>query len=137
MKPIMFVLSVCVVLFAACAPVSQNTPIPDAQTDLPPVSDSSQPVSAKSGETFTIILDSNPSTGYHWDIIGEVDANIVEFVSQDYKGSEPVMPGSGGVEIWVFRAVGAGDTQITLGYYPPSNTPVEPEQTTTFNIIVK
>jgi predicted secreted protein len=137
MKPIMFVLSVCVVLLAACAPVSPDTPVPDAQTNLPPVTDSSQPVSVKPGETFTIILDSNPSTGYHWDIVGEVDANIVEFVSQDYKGSEPVMPGSGGVERWVFKAVSAGDTQITLGYYPPSNTPVEPEQTTKFNVIVK
>jgi predicted secreted protein len=41
------------------------------------------------------------------------------------------------VEIWVFKAVGPGETQITLGYYPPSNDPVDPQQTETFSVKVK
>ena len=34
-------------------------------------------------------------------------------------------------------AVNAGEAQVTLGYYPPSNNPVDPQQTTTFTVIVK
>jgi len=89
------------------------------------------------GKEFKVVLDSNPSTGYHWDIVGKLDTNVVELVSNDYRASEPVMPGSGGQDVWVFKAVGTGETSITLGYYPPSNNPTEPEKTQTFTVKVK
>lgn len=89
------------------------------------------------GKEFKVVLDSNPSTGYHWDVVGKLDTNVVELVSNDYRASQPVMPGSGGQDVWVFRAVGIGETSITLGYYPPSNNPTEPEKTQTFTVKVK
>jgi predicted secreted protein len=46
------------------------------------------------------------------------------------------MPGSGGVDVWTFRAVNPGDTKIVLGYYPPSNE-TEPDETVTFSIRVE
>ena len=78
-------------------------------------------ITVKAGETFDLVVPSNPLTGYRWDIIPELDVNIVEFVAQEYLAEEPVMPGSGGVAVWTFRAVNTGDTTIVLGYYPPDN----------------
>ncbi len=101
------------------------------------ISDPAKILEASAGNEFKIIIDSNPTTGYHWEIIGEVDADVVEFVSRDFRGDEPVAVGSGGVDVWVFKAVAAGETDITLGYYPPSNDPVEPQQTVTFTVTVK
>ena len=101
------------------------------------ISDPAKILEASAGNEFKIIIDSNPTTGYHWEIIGEVDAGVVEFVSRDFRGDEPVAVGSGGVDVWVFKAVAAGETHITLGYYPPSNDPVEPQQTVTFTVTVK
>jgi len=46
------------------------------------------------------------------------------------------MPGSGGVDVWTFRAVNAGDTTIVLGYYPPGND-TDPEETVTFSVQVE
>lgn len=89
------------------------------------------------GKEFKVVLEANPTTGYHWELVGELDETVVEFVSKDYSAAEPQAVGSGGVETWVFKAVAAGETQITLGYYPPSNDPVDPEQTETFNVSVK
>jgi predicted secreted protein len=66
-----------------------------------------------------------------------VDHNLVEFVSKEYRADEPVAPGSGGVDVFTFKALKAGETPITLGYYPPSNDPVEPQQTATFTVTVK
>jgi predicted secreted protein len=86
---------------------------------------------------FKLLIDSNPTTGYHWEIVGELDESVVEFVSKDYKADAPQTVGSGGVEIWVFKAVAAGETTITLGYYPPSNNATEPEKTETFTVKVK
>jgi predicted secreted protein len=63
---------------------------------------------------------------------------VVEFVSREYQSTrEPGLVGGGGLDVWTFKAVGAGETTITFGQYPPSNDPVDPEQAQTFTIVVK
>lgn len=88
------------------------------------------------GKEFKVVLESNPTTGYHWEVVGDLDKNIVELVSRDYRSDQPVMPGSGGSDVWVFKGVGVGETTITLGYYPPDAS-AEPQQTRTFTVKVK
>jgi predicted secreted protein len=99
-------------------------------------SDPEVKIETRAGQEFKVLLSYNPSTGYHWEIVGELDENIVEFVSRDYRADEPVQPGSGGSDIFIFKAVGAGETIITLGYYPPSLDVIDPEQIKTFRIVV-
>lgn len=125
-------LLVCTILLSGC--MTANKPADAAGTT---VTDPANPIEVQAGETFNIVLASNPSTGYHWELVGELGA--VEFVASEYKAEEPVMPGSGGVDVWIFKAVSAGEAQITLGSYPPGVTVTdgEPEQTVTFNIVVK
>ena len=89
------------------------------------------------GDEFRLVLESNPSTGYHWEAVGGLDSNVVELISKYYQStSEVTLVGGGGVEIWVFRATGVGQTTITLGYYPPSGSGAEPEKTQTFTVKV-
>jgi predicted secreted protein len=94
-------------------------------------------IETSTGREFKVVLDSNPSTGYHWEIVGDLDPDIVEFVSRDYRADKPLRTGSGGSDIFIFKAVGAGETTITLGYYPPSNDATEPNQQQTFTVVVK
>ena len=95
-------------------------------------------IEADAGKEFTIVLASNPTTGYQWALVGELDGAVVEFVGQDYQSTrEPELVGGGGLDIWTFKAGSAGETTITLGHYPPSNDPVDPEETQTFTVIVK
>ncbi len=105
--------------------------------DIFQISDPAKQLEAAAGNEFKIVIASNPSTGYHWELAEELDANIVEFVSREYRAGEPVMPGSGGVEVWTFKAVSPAETTITLGYYPPSNDSVEPQQIVVFSLVVK
>ena len=100
-------------------------------------SDPAQPIEVVAGNQFQIVLDSNPTTGYHWEFVEEVDGSVIQFVSKDYNADEPVMPGSGGTDVWTFKALVAGETHITLGYYSPSNDPEPPQQTITFTVTVK
>lgn len=111
-------------------PAIESTP--ETATEPVATSDPAQPIETQAGETFVIVLDTNPSTGYHWEVLGEMIG--AEFVSRDYIADQPVAPGSGGQDIWTFKALAAGQAQITFGNYPPSG---EAEQTVTFNIIVK
>lgn len=102
------------------------------------VSDPQQPIEVGAGKEFAIVLESNPTTGYHWEIVGELDPNKVEFIKNEYTStSDPNLVGGGGLDVWTFKATNTGETQVTLGYYPPSNEPVDPQQTTTFTVTVK
>ncbi|HEY6071892.1 MAG TPA: protease inhibitor I42 family protein [Anaerolineales bacterium] len=119
-----FLLTIMALLLGAC---SRSTKPSDPQITI----------ETSPGKEFKVVIAANPTTGYHWEIVGDLDKTVVEFVSRDYKADTPQTTGSGGADTWVFKAVGAGDTQITLGYYPPSNNPVEPERTEIFKVSVK
>src|SRR5690349_22654553 len=123
------------ILLTGCAtatftPTPTLPPTAEILNTLPDPTDNTQLITAQAGETFDIVLSSNPSTGYHWEVIPELDESIVQFASQNYLAEEPVMPGSGGVDVWTFRAVNEGDTTIVLGYYPPGDE-IEPDDTLT------
>jgi inhibitor of cysteine peptidase len=139
----MYFLGIAIILLTGCATLS---PAPTPMPTLPPAAetpntlqgptDPTELVTVKTGETFELVLPSNPSTGYHWNIIPELDEKIVQFVEQNYMAEQPVIPGSGGMDVWTFRAVNTGDTTVVLGYYPPGN-PNDPEEVVTFSIHVE
>jgi inhibitor of cysteine peptidase len=137
-----YVLLIAILLLAGCAPSSTGTPtIPppppgDTQTTLPEPTDPTQLLEVEAGETFDLVVPSNPSTGYHWEILPDADPNLVEFVAQNYFAEQPVIPGSGGMEVWTFRALNIGETTIALGYYPPGDAN-EPEETVVFSLAVE
>jgi inhibitor of cysteine peptidase len=138
-----FVLLVTTLLLTGCAAISSTpTPTPplpptaETPTTLPEPTDHTQLITVPAGETFELVVPSNPSTGYHWNILAELDASLVEFVQQNFLAQEPVAPGSGGVDVWTFRAISPGDTTIVLGYYPPTSE-TDPEETVTFSIHVE
>lgn len=136
MKSTLYLLLASVVFLAACA---APTPVPatadPASSSMPAITDPSQPIVVNAGDTFMIVVESNPSTGYHWELVSDLTG--VEFVSREYTPSEPVLTGSGGVDVWAFKAVSTGETQITLGSYPPGVDGGEPEQSGTFSVEVK
>lgn len=108
----------------------------DTEPSVIEISDAGKTIEVVAGNEFKIIINSNPSTGYHWELVGDLDESIIQFVSKEYRADEPVMPGSGGVDVWIFRAVSAGETAIMLGYYPPGAG--EPAaQEAAFTVIVK
>ena len=140
MKRISFLIFLTL-LVTSCAGMS-FTPTPtlhptaETPSTLPEPTDPTQLITATAGETFDIVLPSNPSTGYHWEILPELDETIVEFVAQNYIAEQPVAPGSGGMDVWTFRAVNPGNTTVVLGYYPPDNT-TDPDEVVTFSIQVE
>lgn len=128
MKPTLFPVLFLVLLLAACRAAASELQVTDPQ----------QPIEVRAGEEFTIVLEANPTTGYQWKIVDEVDGAVVEFVRSEYKStSDPNLVGGGGLDLWTFNAVNAGEVEVTLGYYPPSNDPTDPQQTLTFTVIVK
>ncbi len=137
MKTKLYLLLVSVIFLAACtAPTPTPAPAIDpAGSTMPALTDPSQLISVNAGDIFMIVVESNPSTGYHWEMISPEDGHL-EIVSRDYTASEPVMPGSGGVEVWTLKAVTSGETQLVLGNYPPGDD-TSHEQEKSFTIAIQ
>lgn len=127
-----------ILLFLSTACAGQvSTPIVSPPIENYAETDPSAPLEVTAGSEFYIAVSSNPSTGYHWEVMNELDPAVAELQSNEYVStSADPMPGSGGMDIWHFAAVGPGETEFTVSSFPPSD-PNTAEETLTFTIKVK
>ena len=89
-------------------------------------------VNARAGENFTITLESNPTTGYSWQLAKPLDEKIVQFVGSEYVPSRTDLVGAGGVEEWTFLALNKGSAKIVLKYARPWEKDKPPAEEKTF-----
>jgi len=99
--------------------------------------DPSRPIDVQKGQQFTIVLDSNRTTGYRWEPAFNTDSGILELVGSKYEVSDTQKIGAGGREIWFFNAKSTGAIKISFKYARPWESQVEPAKTTSFEIIVR
>ena len=97
---------------------------------------SGETVALKSGCRFSIRLQSNPTTGYGWQLARPLDEKIVVLVTNDYIRPDTTLVGAGGHEVWAFKAVGRGQADITLTYVRPWETNQPPAETSVLKIVV-
>lgn len=69
-------------------------------------------------EEFQLALDSNPSTGYQWQVT-TIDTTIVRLVNEEYVAPESGLVGAGGKQVLTFEALKEGNTTIVLEYVRP------------------
>lgn len=94
-------------------------------------------VTLKAGDTLSIELASNPTTGYSWQV-NQVDAKILQALGEpqfSLGGKEPI-PGAGGTETFQFKAIANGKTTLTLIYVRPWETNVTPTPNDIFTVNV-
>lgn len=119
MKGILYSLFVATVFIFSCRSTSQVVSHPEDYASKVPVDTTKGTKDAmikKVGETFEITLESNPTTGYMWEWSNNKDSTVVAKVSNKYEGSKPAIPGSGGVEVFTFKALKAGKATLKLQY---------------------
>jgi predicted secreted protein len=77
-------------------------------------------VELKLGQILVVTLESNPSTGYQWELVENNESILKQFGQAEFKPSEtsePPMVGAGGWEIFRFKAVSAGQMTLELVYH--------------------
>lgn len=123
MAPALLALALVLALAAGCTSAAGGDgPQPDR-------------IQARPGEEFTITLESNPSTGYSWQLAAPLDERVVTLVGSEYQNRESGQVGAGGQETWTFRAVAEGEAKIELAYARPFEEDQPPEATATFVVV--
>jgi predicted secreted protein len=84
--------------------------------------DSGRNVDVHVTDVLIITLDANHTTPFHWVLIQVPDPNVLEKVANTYEGSDGP-PGTGGQEIWRFRAIGEGSANLELTYESLDGSP--------------
>jgi inhibitor of cysteine peptidase len=68
------------------------------------------------GETFAVALAGNPTTGFVWQ--PTVDPGYLELVGESFEAADESV-GSGGQEVFHFRALAPGSSELTCDYRRP------------------
>lgn len=83
-------------------------------------------VEASVGNIFEVILESNATTGYSWNIATQ-DAKILESLGDPkYVRPAGAPPGAPGQQVFQFKVKGAGETKLVLHYNRPWEKDKEP-----------
>ena len=100
-----------------------------------------QTLEVQAGETFEVKLCSNPTTGFKWSEDSQIsDTTALKQEAHVFVGSEsepPPPPGTPGQEVWVFKALKQGTSEIYFEYSRPWEGGEKGEWTYTLNVIVK
>ena len=76
-------------------------------------------MTASAGQNFTVTLDSNPSTGYQWEVSSIANNELVRLISSEFVESDSGLIGAPGKQTLTFQALKEGKTTVVLGYVRP------------------
>ena len=86
-------------------------------------------------DEFELELAGNPTTGYRWSW-AEADSSILELRKREYHPDSDRI-GSGGVERFFFKTVGAGETDLKLIYHRSWEKAVAPIDSFVVHLVVQ
>ena len=106
----------------ATEPVPSSEPVPSGDETTEPGTIFEVDV----GDEVTIVLESNATTGYTWELENPPLADVVRFVDDVYVDPDTDLVGAAGRQELTFEAVGAGTAEISLWYVRTFEDPREP-----------
>lgn len=128
-----------IILSAACSSSGSETPaasIPGTEKSISPTlpeasiyadeSYNGKELRLSQGRTLQIGLNSNPTTGFKWELVQISDTAVLEKVTNIFEtpmikqqeGAPPIV-GAGGKEFWTFKAIKPGTAMISMEYSRP------------------
>ncbi len=99
--------------------------------------DANRMLEMRSGDRLNIVLTSNPSTGYNWQVVGGDTSVIAQVGEPVWKADQPGLPGGGGKLSMQFQAEGPGRTTLELAYSRPWDKETPPARTYNVTVVVR
>ena len=104
-------------------------------------SNHSDQIEVPAGDTLTLTLGSNPTTGFKWDEAAQIsDTGVLKQTDHEFIGPDsdpPPPPGTPGEEVWTFDAIKEGTATVYMEYSRPWEGGEKGEWTYTLEVTVK
>ena len=98
----------------------------------------SKEVELAAGDSFTVTLGSNRTTGFQWPESAQIDdQSVLEQLAHRFVPPEEDAPGAAGKEVWTFKALKEGSTEVSMEYSQPWEGGEKAEWTFRLIVIVK
>ena len=98
--------------------------------------DNGNQITLQKGQTLTVELEANPTTGYTWEMVEPEGAVLSQVGEPEFKADSDLL-GAPGTLTLRFEAVQAGQMELRLVYHRPWETGVEPLETFTVQVTVQ
>jgi len=132
------VVAISLCLFA-CSPATKQASVEVSCDEFYEQNHISRAVEVAAGDSFTVTLCSNPTTGFIWSEQAQIgDQTLLqqtghEFISPGEKG----LLGAAGEEVWTFQALKKGESTISMEYSRPWEGGEKGEWTFVLTVVVK
>lgn len=139
---LVFIITVISTLLFACSPASKQVSVEVSCDNFYKLKHISKEVQVAVGDSFTVTLCSNPSTGFAWESAKVGDETVLQqtehkSVAPEAKGNEPPAPGTPGQEMWTFKALKKGTSSVSMEYSRPWEGGEKGEWTFALTVTVK
>ena len=95
-------------------------------------------LSVNAGDSFTVTLCANPTTGFQWESAVISDPSVLTETNHQFFGPEDEnLVGAAGRDVWTFRALKKGTSNISIAYSRPWEGGEKAEWTFTAVVTVK
>lgn len=124
---VLIVLAAMTATIGGCA--AQTAPTLGAEDD-------GKEIALQQGQTLTIRLEANPTTGYSWEFVESEEAILQQVGEPEYEPESDLL-GAPGMQTLRFQAVQPGQMELKLVYRRPWEEGVEPLETFTVLVTVQ
>jgi inhibitor of cysteine peptidase len=94
-------------------------------------------IKAQVGYNITIILKSNPTTGYQWQVAKPLDESTIKLISSEYLADKTNLVGAGGKQVWRFKTLKPSQTSISFKYVRPWEKNTPPQNEESYLVVIK
>jgi inhibitor of cysteine peptidase len=94
-------------------------------------------IQVQAGKPFAIRFTSIPGTGYSWEFASPPDKELLEFIGEKVEEPERGRLGGQVAVTWTFKALAAGDAEISMKYVRPWEKDVPPVRKHIFSVQIR
>jgi len=141
-KSVLFSMVIALSLFLVACSSAEQASLAVSCDRFREVKHITQEIDVSAGDMFSVILCSNPTTGFQWTHFAQIgDRGVLEQTDHQFSlpesGNQPPVTGAPGQEIWTFNALKEGTSTVSMEYSQPWLDGKKGEWTFTLNVTVK
>ncbi len=134
---ILIIAAISMLLFA-CSPASKEASVQVSCDDFTNLKQISKEAEVVVGDSFTVTLCSNPTTGFGWQSAKISDQTVLQLLDQKFVPPEETgVLGAPGQEVLTLKALKKGTSSVSMEYSRPWEGGEKAEWTFELTVVVK